>query len=303
MTIQVPARERPPGKHSRQWEDALSKHYDDFISYSQEALQSFDDEAVHQARVNSRKLLTLLSILDPGHTAAGELYAIFKTAQKRLGKVRDADVLIHSFNKRRKKAKAEGAGKTVRLLKAVIKFQKAKRKKFRRKLAAELPELAGERLEQHWQRFISKQLESLVAKRDPNVIMRELEVAFEQQKKHCKTLFKNPQTPPKEAFEALHELRIAAKELRYTAGAAEFALDQKFHAHESIYKEIQEQLGEINDKRVWLETLQAIGREELDVGKKTWNAFTESLRQEVQEALQNNEVIPVADSAQVMARS
>lgn len=303
MTVQTPARDRQPGKHIRQWEDALSKHYDDFCTYSQESLQKFDDEAVHQARVNSRKLLTLLSILDPGHTAAGDLYASFKTAQKRLGKVRDADVLIGSFRKRRKKAKAEGADKTAQLLKAVVRHQKGRRKKFRSRLASELPELTGERLDKLWQSFMARQLAALVAQRDPNVIMRELEVAFEQKKKRCKALFKHPQTDPAEAFEALHELRIAAKELRYTASAADFALDQKFHAHESIYKHIQDQLGEINDKRVWLETLQAIGREELDVGKKTWNAFTESLRQEVQEALHNNEVVPVADSTQIVARS
>lgn len=96
--------------------------------------------------------------------------------------------------------------------------------------------------------------------------MRELEVAFEQ-KKSLQDLFKGPAAESQEAFEALHELRIAAKELRYTANAAAFALDQKFHAHEAFYKDIQDQLGLINDKRVWLETLQSIGREELDVGK------------------------------------
>lgn len=61
---------------------------------------------------------------------------------------------------------------------------------------------------------------------------------------------------------------MAAKELRYTASAASFALNQKFHAHEEIYKQIQDQLGLINDKRLWLETLNTIGREELDIGKK-----------------------------------
>jgi CHAD domain-containing protein len=110
-------------------------------------------------------------------------------------------------------------------------------------------------------------------------------------------LFKSAEAESKEAFNALHELRIAAKELRYTANAAAFALNQKFHAHEEIYKQIQEQLGEINDKRVWLETLNSIGRDELGVGKKTWNEFTDTLRAEVLEALHHNEVVPVAEKA------
>ncbi|MFD2874828.1 CHAD domain-containing protein [Paenibacillus rhizoplanae] len=89
-----------------------------------------------------------------------------------------------------------------------------------------------------------------------------------RRKKACKTLFKGPAAETQEAFEALHELRIAAKELRYTANAAAFALDQKFHAHEAFYKDIQDQLGLINDKRVWLETLQSIGREKAGCRQK-----------------------------------
>jgi CHAD domain-containing protein len=275
----------------------MSKLYINFRDYSKDALGDFGDEDIHQARVNSRKLLTLLSILDPGHTVTAGLYSTFKQAQKRLGKVRDADVLIASFKDRRKAAQEAGEAKTADLLKAVIKHQKDKRKVYRKKLEDELPKLTGKALDEQWDTFIGGQLETLAAKRDANVVMRELEVAFEQKKKACKTLFKGPEAESKDAFEALHELRIAAKELRYTASAAAFTLNQKFHGHEAVYKEIQEQLGVINDKRVWLETLNSIGREELNVGKKTWAAFTESLKAEVLEALHQNEVVPVAVTA------
>ncbi|WP_042210355.1 CHAD domain-containing protein [Paenibacillus borealis] len=292
MTTEQLTKDRQLSK-ARQWEQAMNKLYINFRDYSQDVLKGFGDEDIHQARVNSRKLLTLLSILDPGHSVTEELYSTFKQAQKKLGKVRDADVLIASFKERRKTAKEAGDVKTAELLKAVIKHQKDKRKIFRKKLEEALPKLTGKALDAQWTAFIGTQLEPLAAKKDANVVMRELEVAFEQRKKACKTLFKGPEAESKEAFEALHELRIAAKHLRYTANAAAFALNQKFHAHEAIYKDIQDQLGVINDKRVWLETLNSIGREELDVGKKTWTAFTESLRAEVLEALHQNEVVPV----------
>lgn len=297
MTTEQLTKDRQLSK-ARQWEQAMSKLYINFRDYSQDVLKGFGDEDIHQARVNSRKLLTLLSILDPGHSATEELYSTFKQAQKKLGKVRDADVLIASFKERRKTAKEAGDVKTAELLKAVIKHQKAKRKTFRKKLEEGLPKLSGKALDAQWTTFMDTQLEPLAAKKDANVVMRELEVAFEQKKKACKTLFKGPEAESKEAFEALHELRIAAKHLRYTANAAAFALNQKFHAHETIYKDIQDQLGVINDKRVWLETLNSIGREELDVGKKTWTAFTESLRAEVLEALHQNEVVPVVPAAE-----
>lgn len=275
---------------TKQWEQALNHLYINFWDYSHDALNKFADEDIHQARVNCRKLLSLLSILDPRHTSG--LYPIFKKAQKRLGKVRDADVLIESFKNKRKQAKENGDSKTADLLKAVIAYQKDKRKTYRKKLTNELPELINEGLEEKWKTFLSEQLEALVAKRMLTLLCVSLR-SLMSRRKTCKAIFHEDNAESKEAFDALHQLRIAAKELRYTASAADFALNQKFHAHEEIYKEIQDQLGLINDKRLWLETLNAIGREELDIGKKTWNAFTSQLKDEVLDALHQNDVIPI----------
>ena len=277
------------GTKAEQWEQALRLLYINFQDYSKSAVKKFDDEDIHRARVNSRKLLTLLAILDPSHSSG--LYPIFKKAQKLLGKVRDADVLIDSFKKRRKQSQEAGDSKSAELLKAVILHQKDKRKKYRKRLADELPSLAGgKKLDELWNTFLSESLPALVAKKDANVVMRELEIAFEQKKKACRTLFRGPEGDSEESYEALHRLRIAAKELRYTANAAAFALNQKFHAHEQIYMKIQDQLGQINDKRVWLKTLDRIGREELDIGKKAWDVFTDTLKAEVLDALHQEEV-------------
>jgi CHAD domain-containing protein len=290
MTVEQLTKERPLTK-TKQWEQALNLLYINFWDYSHDALKQFDDEDIHQARVNCRKLLTLLSILDPHHTSG--MYPVFKKAQKKLGRVRDTDVLIESFKNKRKQAKKDGDTKTAALLKAVIDHQKDKRKIFRNKLANELPKLLNEKLEEDWKALLHEQLETLVAKKDANVVMRELEVAFEQKKKACKAIFRGENAESSDAFDSLHQLRIAAKELRYTASAAAFALNYKFHAHEQIYKQIQDQLGLINDKRLWLETLNAIGREELNIGKKTWNAFTSQLKAEVLDALHQNDVVPI----------
>ncbi|KGE19525.1 CHAD domain-containing protein [Paenibacillus wynnii] len=273
---------------AEQWEQALHLLYINFQDYSKAALKKFDEEDIHQARVNSRKLLTLLAILDPSHSSG--LYPYFKKAQKLLGKVRDDDVLIDSFKKRRKHSKEAEDTKSAELLKAVINYQKEKRKKHRQRLADELPKLLGKKLDEQWNTFLTALLKPLVAKRDANVVMRELEVAFEQKKQSCRALFRRPEGDSEEAYEALHQLRIGAKELRYTANAAAFALNQKFHTHEQIYSEIQGQLGQINDKRVWLQTLNRIGREELDISKKTWEVFTDTLKAEVLDALHQEDI-------------
>ncbi|AKG37294.1 CHAD domain-containing protein [Paenibacillus durus] len=277
-----------------QWEQAMTKLYTSFMDYGTEALKDFDDEAVHQARVSSRKLMTLLSVLDPGHSSG--LTANFKQAQKRLGKVRDADVLIQSFKERRKAAKLSGDKKTAKLLKAVIRHQKAQRRQQRAKLADALPVLMNGGLQGKWDEFIKERLPALVADIDVNITMRELEVAFEQQKEQCKEMFKQEPPGSRKALDELHKLRISAKRIRYTANAAAFALDQKFHANEAIYKEVQSELGDITDKRVWLDTMEDIGRKELDTSRATWTTFMEGLQAELEDAVRRNTVVDVPDA-------
>ncbi|NHN31792.1 CHAD domain-containing protein [Paenibacillus agricola] len=280
-----------------QWEEALHALYTQFQSYSQKVLKRFDEEDIHQARVNSRKLLTLLRILDRDDQSG--LFVIFKQAQKHLGKVRDADVLIEAFQERRKNMKKEaknderkgGRKKEAALLKSVIRIQKKKRRRSRGKLADQLPKLLQQSLDSKWKEYLAKQLEAQLAVTDANQAMRELEVAYEQKKQAYRQTGREHGVESGEAFEALHDLRIAAKELRYTASAAAFALDQKFHTHEKLYKEVQEQLGRINDRRVWLETVEAIGRKRLDVGRSTWTAFIDGLKAELHEELQLSKAV------------
>lgn len=60
---------------TKQWEQALNHLYINFWDYSHDALNKFADEDIHQARVNCRKLLSLLSILDPRHTSVCTLFS------------------------------------------------------------------------------------------------------------------------------------------------------------------------------------------------------------------------------------
>lgn len=277
--------------HQDAWKQALDRLYEQFCDYGRRASRGFDSEDIHQARVNSRKLLTLLRILDK-HDHSG-LYPLIKQAQKRLGQVRDADVLIESFQSRRKSAERSGRRKEADLLKAVIQIQRKQRRRSRAKLADKLPELINPALDEKWKAFLKDlpELESQSADINVNQVMRELEVSYEQHKQAYRQLSRHNGAETKEAFDALHDLRIAAKELRYTASAASFALDQKFHSHEQLYKDIQEQLGQINDRRIWLETVQAIGQGKLDVGKKTWKAFKDGLMGEIRQALRANQLV------------
>lgn len=282
-------------KGAEHWEQALAELCAEFLQYGRQALEDYDKEAVHQARVSSRKLLTLLSFLDPEDEAG--LRGDFKRAQKTLGKVRDADVQIQALRVRRKTAKQNGERKTAKVLKAVLRSQKAGRKSMRRKLSKKLPPLLGAGLDGRWNAFLKEQLPSLLQNKDINISLRELEVAFEQQKKRCRELFKGDWASSGEAMDELHRLRIIAKRIRYTAGSASFALDRKFYASEEIYKEIQSKLGEITDKNVMLKTMGKLEPDELEVSPKAWDKFLHSLRNELEDALRNNTIIPFSPSS------
>ncbi|WP_310550611.1 CHAD domain-containing protein [Paenibacillus glufosinatiresistens] len=275
---------------SRQWEQELNQLYDGFLKHSRQALAAYDREAVHQARTHCRRLMTLLSVLDPEDRSG--LHAEFRKAQKALGKVRDADVFIKELKARRQRAKRTDGKKAVKALKAVAEHEKQHRAKLRRKLGRKLPAAAAG-LDKRWSAFIGQDLPGLAEQRNVNVLLRELEVAYEQQKKICKDLFRQENATSREALDALHQLRIAAKKIRYTAGAASFALDRKFQSYEALYRDISDKLGAINDKRVWLERLDEPLRQELDIPRKAWDRLTAGLRSELGEALAGNGIVPI----------
>lgn len=272
---------------SAQWHDVLSELYDKFQQHGQQAVDDFDDEDVHQARVNCRKLMTLLRILDPSDQT--ELLPLFKKAQKRLGKVRDEDVLIDAFKDRRKQAKQQGQESLDKLLKAVIKEQKEHRRFYRKKLVNKLPQLQGKKLRKKWEPFLEEQLPKLVADSDVNRLMRELEISYEQKKKTYRQIAKEQGLEADDTLAALHKVRIAAKEIRYTAEAASFALNAKFREHEDVYKKIQKELGHINDRHVWIEALEELQPKRVTFDTQVRDELIGELRDEMNAAIRENE--------------
>ncbi|WP_411349896.1 CHAD domain-containing protein [Paenibacillus sp. WLX2291] len=272
---------------SAQWHDVLSELYGKFQQHGEQAVDTFDDEDVHQARVNCRKLMTLLRILDPNDQT--ELLPLFKKAQKRLGKVRDEDVLIDAFKQRRKQAKQQEQDHLVKLLKAVIKEQKQHRRFYRKKLTSKLPQLQGKKLHKKWKPFLEEQLPKLVADSDVNRLMRELEISYEQKKKTYRQIAKEQGMEADDTLAALHKVRIAAKEIRYTAEAASFALNAKFRDHEQLYKNIQKELGHINDRHVWIEALEELKPKRVTFDVEVRDALIDELRNEMNAAIRENE--------------
>jgi CHAD domain-containing protein len=62
-----------------------------------------------------------------------------------------------------------------------------------------------------------------------------------------------------EAKERQHQMRIAAKRLRYTMEAFESLYGPEMHGQIATIKDLQDRLGELHDCDVWVDTLQAMG--------------------------------------------
>ncbi|WP_458118894.1 CHAD domain-containing protein [Paenibacillus sp. Z6-24] len=272
---------------TEQWKSVLNELYDKFQDHGQQAVKNYDDEAIHQARVNCRKLMTLMRILDPEQQTG--LLPIFKKAQKRLGKVRDADVLIDAFKDRRKQSKEQGLDDEAALLKAAIEEHKEQRQFYRKKMVKKLPKLQGKKLKRQWQEFTENRLPDLAVRADVNRMMRELEISYEQKKQTYRQTAKAEGLESAETLDSLHKVRIAAKELRYTAEAAEFALNSKFRDHEETYKRIQKELGTINDTHVWIESLEELDAKEMGVDEKVRARFVDKLRTEMIAAIEEQQ--------------
>ncbi|OWA33418.1 hypothetical protein B9G55_22385 [Saccharibacillus sp. O16] len=270
-------------EQTRQWSEALEELYQEFRSRSRAALKEYDEEDVHQARVSARKLLTLLQVLDPDEQTG--LYRPIKQAQKRFGRVRDADVLIGEFKGLRKQAKSEGRDAEATLFKRMAKLEKEERRGQRKKLSRKLPKIVNKRLDRQWQAFLDESLPELAAEADVRGSLRELRDDYRKRRHFYQVTAEREGPHSDAALDALHQVRIAAKRCRYTAEAAAFALDDKQLQVAERFKGIQKQLGEVNDRHVRIQIAEEYGPEALDADEESWQAFRNRLDEELRAAL------------------
>ncbi|CAM3537303.1 MULTISPECIES: CHAD domain-containing protein [Saccharibacillus] len=267
-----------------QWRDALDELYTEFRKRSRAALKDYDVEDVHQARVSARKLLTLLPVLDPDDESG--LYRPIKKAQKRFGRVRDADVLIGEFKQLRQEAKEAGRGDESRLFKRMAKLEKEERRSQRKKLSAKLPKIVNGKLDRQWKMFLKEDLPELAARADVMGGVRELKDDYRKRRHVYQVTADRAGVYSDEALDALHQVRIAAKRCRYTAEAAAFALGDKQAEDAEHFKSVQKRLGEVNDRHVRIRIADDYGPEALGADEAGWNAFRERLDAQLKEALE-----------------
>lgn len=218
------------------------------FSYQDLVRTSEDIEVIHNMRVSLRRLWAAMTSFSHyfNQKKFFRLSQKTRTLARKLGQVRDLDVLIELLEKHSKHLE-EKSSTTLTISYLVSQWQ-SERLKYRSKLFKYLEKLANKEFERKFLTFFdsitqNKYKESKKTKNEKKIFLDTLKNFY----RHA----------PKENFssERLHQLRIAAKKLRYSLEFYEICFNQPLTSYLKTLKEIQELLGDLHDCDVMVELL------------------------------------------------
>lgn len=231
--------------------EVLRGRFAEVLSLREYALQTDDIEGVHKMRVALRRLRSSLRDFSPylKQRPLKEAKKDLKRLSNALGAARDEDVAIAALEKLREKAKNESVKKG--LAKMI-----AKRRAAREKTQTMLVEtLDAAEIENLGERFLAAVGEVSEANGKAAGLMPEQmgrAVIAANLREFC--ALSDALYDPF-AIKRLHELRIAAKRLRYAVELFDTLLSERLAPFSEEIADMQTFLGELHDADVWIEDL------------------------------------------------
>lgn len=238
-----------------------------------------DIEAVHDMRVASRRLVAAMRVFRVCYPKR-EFERLLKEARqvtRALGEVRDLDVLIDHYQKL-----SDGLSEDALLAAGyLIAVLRRRRKKAHAPAVKALERLEKSHFPKRVERYVEEQTEAYVRRQQqessvdgsddghsggvrPESPFRAVAVPLLVERYHELYSFE-PYVAQPEAAEQLHEMRIAAKWLRYTMELFAPAYADELKDSTSVVKRFQELLGDLHDSDVRLELLAETVSEPLEV--------------------------------------
>jgi CHAD domain-containing protein len=214
-------------------------------------------EYVHQARVASRRLRAALGMFSSCFPDARmkKWQKQIKELTGRLGAARDADVQIEFLKDFISKIPAAGKGLRPGLRRVMLRV-KQKRNKIQPKIVKVLDRIKKDGTILDMRAEINRTERRLSRQ---NIDIRSPYV-FEESRRHiegrlegllsCQDCLQNPDDKA-----GHHDMRIAAKRLRYTLEICNPPFERRLSANIEIMKRLQSLLGKVHDCDVWLEDL------------------------------------------------
>lgn len=229
----------------------LHTRLNELIDWRKTALDWSDPEGVHSMRVASRRLRSALRDFQPylpKQSFNSELKHL-KSVADALGEVRDSDVAIQALEQIEKHAPATHAA----ALKQFVVKRKKLREPSRKGLKAVLTKSELKRLETDFAAAVADATASLERKKKRNTFTTMSQAIIldrlKEFEKRSDGLFR-----PFD-IEALHDLRIAAKRLRYAIETLGHCFSHSISIHAKRAARIQTALGDLHDCDSWIETI------------------------------------------------
>ena len=231
----------------------LETRFEEMYSFRQAALDWSDPEGVHSMRVASRRLRSALRDFMPYVRQRG-MTSVMKQTKSiagALGEVRDQDVAILALEKIEKQSSPEVAV----AVKELINERKEMREKSREKLNSAL---VVNEMKEVKSDFIARIEEATIVRKtrqaEPQLTFSEVSAAvilerLEELEDLSDSLYKPFDIEP------LHDMRIAAKRLRYALELFNQCWDRSLQAYAKNAARIQTALGEVHDCDIWIESL------------------------------------------------
>jgi CHAD domain-containing protein len=229
----------------------LQQRFDEMCHLRHAALKWKDPEGVHSMRVASRRLRSAASDFLPfvnKRSLNGSLKQI-KGLADALGEVRDQDVAIMALEK----LTAEIPSSYIATLKDLITSRKESRKDARQKLKDALITDRIAKLGVEFEAALATATGNVNATGDPTYIGIARIVIRDRMKeveKLSASLYRPGQLKP------LHELRIAAKGLRYAVELFADCWGSKILDFAKVTAQLQTALGKLHDCDVWIESFE-----------------------------------------------
>jgi CHAD domain-containing protein len=225
-----------------------------------------DIEAVHDMRVGSRRLVAALRVFEACYpdVVFRRLFREARRVTRALGGVRDLDVLIDHYRKLCEQAEPEEQP----AIAYFIAIRQRERRAARQPMLASLDELVRTEYAERLKAYLREEAESY-------------SVGLVGSATHCEDAFRSaapaaletrldellsfePYVAQADAVEPLHEMRIAAKWLRYTMELFAPAYADALKPWINSVKKLQELLGDLHDSDVRLDLLERMRAAPLD---------------------------------------
>jgi CHAD domain-containing protein len=231
----------------------LETRFDEMYNFRQAALDWSDPEGVHSMRVASRRLRSALRDFMPYLRQRG-LTSVLKHTKSiaaALGEVRDQDVAIIALEKVEEQAPGEAGA----ALKQLIDEHKELRNEARETLSSvlvekQLNELRSEFMARiHLATRLRKAGDGGELLTFSNMAGNVIQDRLKELEKLSDSLYNPFEVEP------LHDMRIAAKRLRYALELFHECWDRSLQTYAKDVARIQTALGDVHDCDIWLESL------------------------------------------------